>query len=75
VEKTGDSISPVRVARHNVRGRLNALKLCVSALEILTDRKEQLEFLTFIEQACDTTVVALDELDAVSDDAPAPQQD
>jgi hypothetical protein len=57
----------LRQARHNLRGRLNALKLCVSALEMLRTRAELLEFLDMIDQAADRTVVAMDTFDAVVD--------
>lgn len=59
----------LREARHNLRGKLNALKLCAGALEILNDRKEVLEFLDMIQQAADKTVVAMDALDAALDRA------
>ena len=59
----------LREARHNLRGRLNALKLCVSAFEVLHDRQELLEFLDMIQQAADKTVVAMDALDAALDRA------
>jgi hypothetical protein len=55
----------LRQARHNVRGGLNALKLCVSALDLLKTREEAVEFLVMIEQAADRTVVALDALEAI----------
>jgi hypothetical protein len=72
VEKTDTPESALRVARHNVRGRLNALKLCISALEILNDPKEVLEFLAMIDQSADAMLVALDEFEAVADQIPAP---
>jgi hypothetical protein len=71
VERSDNPESALRVARHNLRGRLNALKLCVSALEILTDPKEELEFVGMIDQAADATVVALDHLEAVVDQTPS----
>ena len=62
--------SEVRQARHHLRGRLNALKLCVSAMEVLQTREEAVEFLTLIEQAADRTVVALDRLEAALEHNP-----
>jgi hypothetical protein len=53
------------MARHNLRGRINALKLCASVLPILDDRAETLEFLAMIEQAADATITALDEFEAI----------
>jgi hypothetical protein len=61
----------LREARHNLRGRLNALKLCVSAFEILNDRQEILEFLDMIEQAADKATVAMDALDTALDRQPS----
>jgi hypothetical protein len=57
----------LRQARHNLRGRLNALKLCVSAFEILENPQELLEFLEMIEQAADRTVAALDALEGLAE--------
>jgi hypothetical protein len=73
VENASPPDTPVRKARHNVRGRIHALKLCVTALEILTSGKEEAEFLQMIEQAADGMVLALDELDALLDQAGASQ--
>ena len=58
-------------ARHDLRGRLNALKLCVSAFEVLESRAELLEFLDLIEQGADRTVTALDDLERVFDNQPS----
>ena len=54
----------LRLARHDLRGKLNALKLCVSALEIVKSTKERAEFIDMIEQSADATVIALDLLEA-----------
>jgi hypothetical protein len=59
----------IRQARHNLRGRINALKLCVSAFEILESREELLEFLEMTDRAADRTVAALDALEAATDDS------
>ena len=56
-------------ARHNLRGKLNALKLCVTALHILRTREDRLEFLQMIEQSADSTHRALDEMEAANDRA------
>ena len=61
----------VKRARHDLRGRLNALKLCVSAFEVLESRAELLEFLDLIEQGADRTVAALDDLERVYDNEPS----
>ena len=54
-------------ARHNLRGKLNALKLCVSAFEVLQSLEEELEFLDMIDQTADATVSAMDDFDAAMD--------
>jgi hypothetical protein len=53
-------------ARHNLRGKLNALKLCITALDILKGREDQLEFLKMIEDCTETTVAALNEMEAAN---------
>jgi hypothetical protein len=60
------------VARHNLRGRINALKLCASALEILDNDSERLQFLDMIDQAADATIVALDEFEQLLHQPPPP---
>jgi len=59
----------LKQARHNVRGRLNALKLCVSALELVQTRQELLEFLDMIDQSADRLLVALDRFEKVASNA------
>ena len=61
----GETVSPLRQARHNMRGRLNALKLCVSALPTCETPAETVEFLEHIEEAAVKLVLALDEYEAV----------
>lgn len=51
---------PLRHPRHNLKGRLNALMLCISAFEVLETDQEALEFLDMIEHGTDKLVVALD---------------
>jgi len=58
-------------ARHDLRGRLNALKLCVSALEILQKPAEVIEFLDMIEEAADKTSQAMDVMEETLDRAAA----
>ena len=57
-------IDALRKARHDLRGKINALKLCVAALEIVKSNAERLEFLGMIDLSADATVVALDELES-----------
>jgi len=47
-----------------LRGKVNALKLCVSALEVVKTAKERAEFIDMIEQSADATAAALDLLEA-----------
>ena len=61
----------VKRARHDLRGRLNALKLCVSAFEVLESRAELLEVLDLIEQGADRTVTALDDLERACENEPS----
>ena len=65
MELKGETISPLRKARHDLRGRLNGLKLCVSALSTCESPAETIEFLDHIEQATDKIVKALDEYEAL----------
>jgi uncharacterized protein (DUF1810 family) len=57
----------VKSARHNLRGRINALKLCVSAFEVLETSDERLEFLEMMDEAADKMVTALDDFEALTD--------
>ena len=56
----------IRKARHNLRGRINAVKLCISALEILESSNEKVEFLDMIVDSADKTIAALDEFETTS---------
>ena len=56
-------MDPLRQARHDLRGKINALKLCVSAFEMIDDPAELLEFLDMIERAADMAIEAMDELE------------
>ena len=61
----------LREVRHTLRGRLNALKLCASALPLAESVEESIEYLDQIEQATDKIVSALDELEQLHDLAAA----
>lgn len=54
---------PVRRLRHDIRGQLNALKLCVAALDTPIEADEAVEFLDDISRLCDTTGYLLDDLE------------
>ncbi len=60
--------SPSEV-RHSIRGTFNALKLCVSALEMPMEDPERLEFLSDIESSADNLALLLDQYDAFPIDA------
>lgn len=56
---------PIRFARHQVRGCLHGMKLCVAALETDLPLDETREFLDHIEHAAAKMPQLLDDLDAV----------
>jgi hypothetical protein len=66
MESTPESI---RYARHQVRGCLHGMKLCVAALDTDLPLEEAQEFLDHIEHAAAKLPNLLDDLEAV-----APQQ-
>ena len=57
----------LRRARHDLRGRINALTLCISAFDVVQTQAEALEFLDMIERGCDKMIVALDTFERISD--------
>ena len=59
--------SEVSHARHNLRGRLNALKLCVSALCVSSSDAEALEFLRHIIESTEKVQSALDAFDLAAE--------
>ena len=61
----------VRFARHQVRGCLHGMKLCVAALDTDLPLDEAQEFLEHIEHAAAKMPRLLDELDAVAPSQPA----
>lgn len=63
----GDSLS---VLRHSIRGSLNAVKLCVSALQLDCTRDEQLEFLQDVIRSSDEMIGLCEELDAMFEESP-----
>ncbi len=64
---------PVRFARHQVRGCLHGMKLCVAALETDLPLEETHEFLDHIEQAAMKMPKLLDDLDEL-DASASPHQ-
>ena len=57
----------LRRARHNLRGRLNAIKLCISALPTCETPQESAEFLESIEVETEHLVQCLDQYEALYD--------
>ena len=67
----------IRYARHQVRGCLHGMKLCVAALETDLPPEEAHEFLDHIEHAAGKLPNLLDDLEAVmaQQSEPQPQAD
>jgi signal transduction histidine kinase len=62
--------------RHELRNAMNALKLCTSALEVVNDPAERVEWLDSIETAADNCSTAIEKfhggnLDEESDESEA----
>jgi hypothetical protein len=57
-----DPLSPLR---HEIRGMLNAMRLCVAALGKPVPTPDKLEFLDDVELAADRLIALLDELIAL----------
>jgi hypothetical protein len=55
----------VRDLRHDIRGRINAMKLCVAALDTPMEHSEAVEFLDDVVRMCDKVASLFDELDRV----------
>jgi hypothetical protein len=56
--------------RHDIRGTLNALKLCISAFEMPLEPSEKLEFLADIEASADKLSAMIEEIDSVASSEP-----
>lgn len=55
----------LRSLRHDIRGRMNALVLCTSALDESLPAPQAEEFLTDIEKTADKMIALLDRLDSM----------
>jgi hypothetical protein len=62
-------ISLPRQLRHDLRGRMNGLRLCAAALGADCTREETLEFLGDIEKLCDNVVELIDQIEALPENA------
>ena len=63
------AMEELRHARHNLLGRLNGIKMCVSALESVKPH-EAIEFLEMIETATDRAIAAMDAFEEAFDRDP-----
>ncbi len=60
-----ETIDPIRFARHELRGCLHAMKLCVAALDTELSPEETDEFIGHVEQAAERLPGLLDALEKV----------
>ena len=58
---------PLTVLRHNARGCLNSIKLCVSALELDCTYEEQMEFIDDVIRSSDKMSGIMGDLDDLLD--------
>jgi hypothetical protein len=58
--------STLAECRHSIRGTLNALKLCISALELPLARSEKIAFLCDIEESAERLIAQLQQLSALA---------
>jgi hypothetical protein len=61
LKATMSSSTPAEL-RHGIRGTLNALKLCVSALEMPLETSEKVQFLSDVENAAERLGLLVEEL-------------
>jgi hypothetical protein len=59
--------------RHSARGCLNAVKLCISALELECTPQEQIEFLEDVVKSSEKICALIDDLSAFYDAQTSPQ--
>ena len=69
------SPEPIRFARHQVRGCLHGMRLCVAALETDPPAEEAIEFLDHIENAAGKLPKLLDDLEALTAAQTEPQSE
>ena len=62
-----DEMTPLRHARHALRGKMNILKLCASVLPMCDSPSDAVEYLQEIEQNTDGLIAALDEYERLLD--------
>jgi hypothetical protein len=71
-EETATMHDRLAALRHDMRGTLNALKLCISAFDMPMDASEKLEFLSDIESSADKLAGLVDEFEALLASSGAP---
>jgi hypothetical protein len=59
--------TPISRARHDLRGRFNALKLCIGALDICNTPADVAEFIEMIDRCADQVADAAEEMERVFD--------
>jgi hypothetical protein len=57
----------LRQVRHDLRGRINAMQLCVSALPVAADQKEAVEFIDDVIKLTDKVTELMDQLEKLLD--------
>ena len=60
----------LRQIRHDLRGRINAMQLCISALPVAADQNEALEFIDDVIKLCDRVGELMDQLEEALDSNP-----
>jgi hypothetical protein len=61
-------MTPLRSARHTLRGKMNLLKLCATVLPTCETPDEMLEYLSELEKGADTLLIALDDYERLLDE-------
>jgi hypothetical protein len=67
----GAEINLPRQLRHDLRGRMNALRLCTAALEVDCTTEESIEFLDDIMRLTDDVVDLVNKIEALPENAGA----
>ena len=57
----------LRQIRHDLRGRINAMQLCISALPVAADQNEAIEFIDDVIKLCDRVSELVDQLEHALD--------
>jgi hypothetical protein len=60
----------LRQIRHDLRGRINAMQLCISALPVAADKNEAIEFIDDVIKLTDRVAELVDQLEEALDNPP-----